>query len=296
MINISQVRELHIELTTRCNAHCPQCPRNYRGYDFNSGYPTTELSLSDIKQIFSPEFLKQIRVVNLNGNLGDFGLATQGPEIVQYLISAGIPQVVINTNASMRTTDWWSKLAIPGVKIHFGIDGLADTHTLYRQGTDWHKILANAQAFIQAGGYAVWQFIPFEFNQHQQAQCQVMATEMDFKKFLVIDQGRNTGPVYTRKGKFSHWLSTETTQAPPVGELVEHHLTWFDSRTYQHELDQMPLRTNCLTKNLKSIYVSANGGVYPCCYLGFYPDQMQMPGNDQTAKIVSENNALIYGL
>jgi len=49
--------------------------RNYRGVDYNSGYPLTELTLEDIKQIFSPEFLASIRDINFNGNLGDFGLA-----------------------------------------------------------------------------------------------------------------------------------------------------------------------------------------------------------------------------
>jgi DNA-3-methyladenine glycosylase I len=31
----------------------------------------------------------------------------------------------------------------------FGIDGLADTHSIYRVGTDYHKIIENAKAFIK---------------------------------------------------------------------------------------------------------------------------------------------------
>ena len=55
MLKLSQIRRAHVELTTRCNARCPMCMRNYRGTDFNSGYPVCELSLDQFKQIFTPE-------------------------------------------------------------------------------------------------------------------------------------------------------------------------------------------------------------------------------------------------
>lgn len=296
MITLAEIRELHIELTTRCNAQCPLCPRNYRGLDFNSGYPVTELSLAQIRQILPADFLPQITKINLNGNLGDFGLATDAREILHYLVDSGVRRVLVNTNGSMRSPSWWAECARPGVEIHFALDGLADTHALYRQQTDWHRIIANAQAVISAGGRAVWQFIPFEHNRHQLEDCRALAQSLGFAEFVVADYGRNTGPVYTRRGEFSHWLGAETGSAPDVHELVRHHLTWFDHRTLRHELDNQPMQVSCLTKNFRTIYIAADGSVYPCCYLGFYPGQMQHPGNAQTAEIMQENNALVYGL
>jgi hypothetical protein len=44
------------------------------------------------------------------------------------------------------------------------------------------------------------------------------------------------------------------------------------------------------------MYIAADGSVYPCCYLGFYPGQMTHPGNDQLLPLVKENLALEYGL
>jgi hypothetical protein len=84
MIEIHEVREVHLELSTNCNASCPLCPRNYFGYPYNAGYPDAELSLENIQTIFSPEFVSQLHCIRINGNLGDFMLAHDGISIVNY--------------------------------------------------------------------------------------------------------------------------------------------------------------------------------------------------------------------
>jgi hypothetical protein len=301
MLKIADIRQVQIELTTRCNARCPMCMRNYRGLDHNSGYPVTELTLEHIKKILPVEFLKQLtRGVSFNGNLGDFGLAHDAQEIVHYLCDHGVP-VHINTNGSMRTPNWWSALARPEVRIGFALDGLADTHALYRQDTDWHKIIQNAQAFIAAGGHAAWRFIPFDHNQHQMEACKQMSQDLGFARFENIDEGRNRGPVYTRTGEFTHWLGqpfTEQDQKNPPASLglLEHHMTWFDPNTVISEKDTQPLKLNCVHKRVKEIYIAADGTVWPCCFLGFYPSTMTHPGNSQLLPLVHENNALEYNL
>ena len=269
------------------------CMRNYRGSDYNSGYPDAELSLSDIQHILTP-VLPQLELINFNGNLGDFALARQGMEIVKWLVSQGIA-VHINTNGSLRTSDWWRELAHPLVRIGFALDGLADTHALYRQDTDWHRVIDNAQAFIRAGGYAIWRFVPFAHNQHQQQQCRDLSRQLGFREFENIYDGRDRGPVFDRNGKFSHWIGPADESVPDIQPLIQGHITWYNKNS-KFEKDQPNIQYNCIHKRNREIYLAADGSVYPCCYLGFYPKTMQHPGNQELRELVHENNALEYSL
>ena len=313
MLKLSEIRRLHIELTTRCNARCPMCMRNYRGSDFNSGYPLCELSLEDFKHIVTPELLSQLiqpeapvngrvptifgfRGITFNGNLGDFASARDALEIVEYIAKHNVP-VHINTNGSLRSAEWWCKLALPGVTVGFALDGLADTHRLYRQDTDWHRIIEHAQALIRAGGRAIWRFVPFDHNRHQEQACRQMAHELGFVGFENIYDGRDNGPVYTRTGKFSHIIGpAQPGKAPPIEALIENHVTWYDAKTFRSHKDVQNLSMDCLHKKNQEIYIAADGSVYPCCYLGFYPNTMSHPGNQELAPMVQENNALQYSL
>ena len=294
MLKLSEINCVHIELTTKCNARCPMCMRNYRGVDYNSGYPDAELTLENIQHILTPDILKTIGHVNFNGNLGDFASARDALEIVEYLVSHNIT-VNINTNGSLRTKSWWQKLASPTVTIGFALDGLADTHARYRQDTDWNHIIQNAQAYISAGGQAIWRFVPFDHNRHQEAECRILANEMGFVSFENIYDGRDAGPVYTRAGEFSHWLGP-VGDVPPIKDMLQSHITWFDSKTVRIKKDTPELNLRCRHKVAREIYLAADGTVYPCCYLGFYPLSMNHPGNKELAPMVTENNALQHPL
>lgn len=316
MLKLADIRRVHVELTTRCNARCPMCMRNYRGMDFNSGYPITELTFEQFQKIFTVDILASIAQpdppVNgripityeftngfiFNGNLGDFSSARDGCEIVEYLVNNGL-RVMITTNGSTRNPDWWSRLALPGVEIGFALDGLADTHALYRQDTDWHKIIKNATAFIQAGGRAVWRFIPFEHNQHQEQACQDLSRELGFTKFENIYDGRDNGPAFSRTGEFSHQIGTDPGfdgTSRDIKPLLESHITWYNSKTVKEAMDTTELNIQCIHKRNREIYVAADGTVYPCCFLGFYPTAMNHPGNQELAPLVFENNALEHPL
>jgi hypothetical protein len=123
-----------------------------------------------------------------------------------------------------------------------------------------------------------------------------LAEAWGFKQFENIHEGRDRGPVFDRMGKFSHWLGPIESWKPDSKEMSDSHLTWFDHRTVKPVKDTPKLNMMCQHKRLQELYIAADGTVYPCCFLGFYPGQMTHPGNEQLIPLVRENNALQYSL
>jgi MoaA/NifB/PqqE/SkfB family radical SAM enzyme len=294
-MNIDNIRNLHIELTTKCNARCPMCLRNVAGYPYNAGYPLTELSLQDYKSILSPAFLKQIEIVNFNGNLGDFSVANDASEILHYTAD-NVGQVQVETNGGVRTPNWWAGLARDNVVIQFALDGLEDTHSLYRIDTSYQKVLDNAIAFINAGGNATWKMIVFEHNKHQIEQCRELSIEWGFEHFLLIDDSeRIESSVFSRNGEFSYWIGSDGPARSSIN-IQEEKYTLDEFKVITQDVNQEALITCHDHIGAKQIYIAGDGSVYPCCFTGAFPNTMLHPGNEQLKKIVKENNALENGL
>ena len=126
-----------------------------------------------------------------------------------------------------------------------------------------------------------------------------MAKELGFERFDNIYDGRDNGPVFDRQGRFSHQIGIDNRPeniVPEIQPLLRSHITWYDSKTIQHPKDTAELNIQCLHLRNREIYIAADGSVYPCCYLGFYPKSMHHPGNQELAELVKENNALEYSL
>lgn len=289
MIGYQDIKQVHLEISTRCNAACPDCPRNFRGADVDLPYPVVDMRLDQAKKIFDIGFLSQLRRMLICGNFGDFIAARDGLEIVEYFRSSNPRmEIRISTNASGRP-DIWGPLAKLGVIVHFRLDGLEDTHHLYRQYTNYDLILSNARKFIEAGGQAIWSFIIFDHNKHQMQECQKLSQELGFEGFEVIDDSRNTFPVFDRRGNFSHNVGNYqgSTKLDEIFKPTEFDINRYQSSEY----------VDCYAVRNQEIYVAANGEVFPCCWLGFYPTQGFKPSFDfQLIPLVKENNALDHGI
>jgi MoaA/NifB/PqqE/SkfB family radical SAM enzyme len=176
MIAYKDIRDVHLEISTLCNAACPRCPRNFWGYPYNAGYPELFLSLEQTKKIFQPDFLHQLTSIRINGNFGDIVMNPEGADVVDYLRQNNASmKITISTNGGARDSEFWTKLACSGAEILFALDGLANTHSLYRQNTIWSVVIKNAKTFMDAGGRAVWKMIRFKHNHHQIEECRAMA-------------------------------------------------------------------------------------------------------------------------
>lgn len=309
MIDYKHIRSVHLEISTRCNAACPLCPRNTAGYDEDLGYPVTDMTLPQAKRIFTPDFVRQLDHILINGNFGDFITARDNLDIVQYFVLCNpFIQIEISTNASGGKHGLWEQLGlIRNVEVGFAIDGLEDTHHIYRRNTNWQQIINNAKKFIAAGGSAVWRMIRFEHNQHQIELCRQMSRELGFNRFDVLDDGRDSGPVYDRHGNFVYSIGNKPAMVNfEYPQQIEIWKEWSYKGdvplTALERYKTIPIKSkiNCHAKKSKQIYITATGEVYPCCWLGFYPKlEYQHPwqrDNMFLQNIVKNNNALEVGL
>ena len=301
MIAYQDIRDVHLEISTLCNASCSWCPRNFWGYPYNGGYPELYLTLDNAKTIFHIDFLKQLTSIRINGNYGDIVMNPDAIEIVEYFRDHNKNMTInINSNAGARSVQWWKQFAKLDCTIHFALDGLQDTHSLYRQNTVWATVIKNAKAFIAAGGQATWQMIKFKHNEHQIEECRQLSKEMGFTNFYLVDGGRDTAPVFDKSGNLTHILGDY------AGETDFNKL--FSSKIHDDVLFKTVSQAktpsdalSCETINFKSIYIAANGDVSPCCYMGFYPQtygkgQYHQAVNSQLIPLIFENNAVEYSV
>mgnify|MGYP003633423307 FL=1 len=194
MFSFENVREYQIEITSYCNAACPQCPRNISGGKANPHLPLCHLSRKVIDETFTKELCNRLSQVFFCGSYGDPIVHPDFLNILQdFRRKNPTLWLYIHTNAGVHDTKWWTKLAeiINGYgKIDFGIDGLEDTNHLYRRGVKFETAINNAHAFIQAGGKAQWNWLVFKHNEHQIDQARMLSGVLGFEKILFRGTGR----------------------------------------------------------------------------------------------------------
>jgi len=258
MYNYENITALHLEVTSKCQARCPMCPRRLNGGPMLENLNLEEIYLETFKKWFNEDFIKQLNHISLCGNLGDPIVAQDTLEILEYARSLNKNvELRMHTNGSGRKKSWWQKLAHYNVEVIFGIDGLEDTHALYRINTDWHKIIENAKSFIGAGGNARWDMLVFKHNEHQVAACRRMSQQLGFTDFTEKNTSRfknNEFHVIDDNFNITHTIhpSVKSEKMIPLVEEAK-----------KDTLSQI----KCKAKEASMIYVSAKGNVSPCCWL-----------------------------
>jgi hypothetical protein len=243
------------------------CPRNIHGGIDNPLLQINEWSLDDFKNIFTPDILDQLEIINFCGNFGDPLMNKDLIKMCEYVkVTAPNVAIDIHTNGSLRSTAWWKKLVHALPKTHnviFAIDGLEDTHSIYRVGTSYKLIIKNAQTFINSGGTAEWHYIRFKHNEHQVDAAEALSTELGFKKFSVKTSRRHGKPfpVVDTTGQFLYNLEQPTDS--PVKFVsksdVQGHQQWPNAD-----------KINCLAIKHKELYIDAHYQLSPCCMISAF--------------------------
>ena len=262
MYSLETIEHVDFELSSHCNSKCPQCPRyDVFGFEQKDLFKT-HLTLSTVKNI-PTTLMPNLKNISFIGNFGDPLMNPHLDEILDYFSKQ---EILLSTNASLRNIDWWKDLGKrKNVTVTFCIDGLADTHEIYRRGTSFKKIIDNAKSFIASGGRAIWQLIVFKHNEHQINQIQKISKDMGFEKVEAIYSDRfdvnDKFKVYD-KGKYLYDLEKASNQ-----ELLRERLKADDGQKYWNELNKNKGEISCIWSIKKHIYVHSDGMVYPCCWM-----------------------------
>jgi MoaA/NifB/PqqE/SkfB family radical SAM enzyme len=248
MFDLSAVKTLQIELTNQCNAACPACAREIDYFQFDSKLHRSEFTLDQFKHYFNKEFLRQLTNIEFAGTFGDPIMAKDVYDIITYIKKSNpILSISINTNGSIRDTNWWAKLGklmqFSKDVVVWSIDGLEDTNNIYRINTNWDKIISNAKSFIDAGGHAHWAMLMFDYNEHQVDDCEQYAKQLGFESFICKVSGRHI--------------------------TKEYNIVWDKKpKNYNFGAKKENVNITCAALLNKAIYITAHGEVLPCCHYG----------------------------
>tara|TARA_X000001382_G_scaffold129780_1_gene122664 strand:- start:96 stop:986 length:891 start_codon:yes stop_codon:yes gene_type:complete len=261
------MKQLHVEASTYCNARCPLCPRSLYGYKVEGVYPEVHLSVQKFKDAL--ERFPEREYVYFNGHLGD---PMMNPNIVE-LVKLTECRTALTTNGSIGSQQSWEDLAKNNVEVRFSIDGLEDTNHIYRQDVQWNKVMDRAKWFIDSGGVAIWKWIAFKHNVHQEEETRALAKTLGFVRFDASNQGRNYGPALDRAGNITHWILPADGSLEPGNYNVPAGIKRYKETHQNFEVENKIYDINCLHLRDKDSYINAKGEVSPCCFHGY-----DMPG------------------
>jgi hypothetical protein len=245
MLMSRDIRVLHLESTDVCQAACPLCAR-----ETNPRFDPEDrhhLTVDHIVSVFGREQIGSLHKMFMCGNYGDPAAGHHTLDIYRAFREIN-PEITLgmNSNGGLQNPTWWQELASvmtgPRDYVVFSIDGLEDTNSIYRVNVSWKKVMANAEAFIGAGGSAHWDMLVYQHNQHQVDQVQEFARSIGFS-----------------------WFRAKVSKRQPVKGL-QYPVQW-----KRPHVASGPIHCHALTE--QSAYLDARGNLHPCCWLGDRLDQ-----------------------
>ena len=269
---------LVLDITTHCNAKCPQCSRTNefeKGLPKVDWLPLTHVPLDDLKKYYTKEELKLFAKVNMCPSWGDPMMHPDIFNITDYFLEniSDKKWYKITTNGSMRDEDFWFKFGSLAHKhptkkflVTFDVDGInQEMHSKYRRNTDLSKVLANMKAFSENGkSFVRSQSVIFKHNQDYIDDIRELVKQYGSTNHTWIKSRRFVADPQTEKLRPSFFIN-ENGDAD--------YLEWadkeFENDYLNHYNDEdIGEEVKCRWAMSNTIEVNFDGQVHPCCFLG----------------------------
>jgi len=272
--------KLILDISTYCNAKCPQCSRT----DSKSGglkredwVPLVHWSLPEIQLAYPKEQLKDVFYIQLCPTWGDAMMNPEIYEITKYFLEnmkSGSGFEIV-TNGSMRDEDFWFNFSALGIiakarnmrfTVMFDVDGITqEMHSHYRRNTNLQKVLNNMKAF---SSYPVnitrTQSVIFKHNQDYTAEIKKLAHEYGSQDHSFVKSSRFE---LDKDGNYMPWeFKNENNET----EYYE----WADkpfNEPYMALIQDMGIiqeKVACKWSINNTLNINFDGQVWPCCYFG----------------------------
>lgn len=309
MFDLKNVTEYQLEITSYCNAACPQCPRNENSVGINQRMPLCHLSRDVIDQTFTVDICNHVNQIFFCGSYGD---PIMHPDFLGILRDFRRKNptlwLYIHTNGGVHNADYWAEIAniMAGYgQIDFGIDGLEDTLHLYRKNVKYTKVIENAQAFIRAGGRAQWNFIVFRHNEHQVDAVKQLGLAIGFFNVLIRKTGRffdhatieemSSWPVHSNNNYVIEPPTNPAYRNQSMLFLPDLKKQYADIKDY---FDTTKIKCDAL--HGKKVAVNAEGLVLPCNFFNhnlydkrFYEHGV-LPGANKLSSVDGKNQVRLF--
>lgn len=264
---VEKPRKIQIELSSMCNALCLGCVRtDSRNFNHSKEMiPKKQMvSVDTFVKLLSSDQMQDVIILEFCGTIDE---PLMHPEFLTMLEEAYKINpwytIHIHTNAGIRPESDYKKLAeilqkfkSPHMTL-FSIDGVGSSHSVYRQKTDYDKIISNAKAYIQAGGYSVWQFLIFPWNEHEIDEAKRISTVLGFNEFhsrhdRSIVTGLGLEKINQRKAENK---CGPASYSGSVNDLI-------DSYAPLNDID-----IACNNQEYGMYFLSYDSRLWPCCFI-----------------------------
>ena len=256
--------KVFMEITTHCNAGCPQCHRtDPNGLGKIGWLPLVSWTLEDFQKAFPREQLANIRAFKFCGTWGDPIMCKDIFEIVQYVIENSSAYVSFDTNGSIRDEDWWWDFGVMGGKrleVVFDVDGIdQQMHETYRKFTSLEKVLTNMRMFSNTNAIAKSQTVLFKHNTPYKDQIKQLCYDNGSKTHdFVISDRFMKGPSEAYKvSKTKEVMQLERASSDDLPKGII-------SGTKVRELKSEITCRWAMPRN--EVVITPDGDVVPCCF------------------------------